>query len=109
MQCLEPGHLTAILQDDPIPGIAIAAQVQPSPVDAVTELQNPLPQPLFHFVRRSPLLKSGLQKPQYPPKFLEQALTLDLARGVVRARRRGLSGYPALTSRHSLAGRSPVA
>ena len=80
------------VQDDPIPGIAIAEQVQPGPIDAVTELGYPLPQPRLYVVRRLPLAKRGLHKPQDPLKFLEQGLTLDLARGVVHARYCGLSG-----------------
>jgi hypothetical protein len=92
MQGLEPAYLAAIFHNDPIPCIAIAEQRQPGPKDAVTQLQHPLPQPLLHFVRRSPLLERGLHKPQGLCKFVQQGLTLDLARGLVHALHRGLSG-----------------
>jgi hypothetical protein len=43
MQDIEPAHLAAIFQDDPIPCVAIAEQLQPGPEDASTQFQHPLP------------------------------------------------------------------
>jgi hypothetical protein len=42
MQGIEPAHLAAIFQDDPIPCIAIAEQVQPGPEEASTQFQHSL-------------------------------------------------------------------
>ena len=95
MQGLEPAYLATVFKHEPIPGIAIPAQLQPGPEQAATQLQYPLPQPRLHCVRRSPLLEHGLHKPQNLPKFVRQGLRqrrLDLTRGVVHALHRGLSG-----------------
>ena len=88
----EPAHLAPILQDDPIPGIAIAEQIQPGLEDASTQLQHPLPKPGLYLMGRAPFLVRLLDEHQDLRKLLCQRLTLDLTRRLVHASHRGLLG-----------------
>jgi hypothetical protein len=108
MQVTEPTHLAAILQHDPLPRIGVAEQIQPGLEHVVTQLQHPSPQSALHLVRRAPFIEGLLHKRQNLRKLVEQCLTVVLPDRVVHALHRGLLGLPDLTSRRSLAGRSPV-